>query len=638
MTVSILSPELLRKLPSPHGVAIAILQASQNESTGINDLADLIANDPALSGRLLQLANAAALGHRVVSIKQAVARLGMNAVKNLALCFSIVDQHSGGRCVPFPYKIFWSESLVMGHLMFELVTATNLGVADELFTCAMLARIGRLGLATAFPEEYAAVLTTPLSDAQLLTQEEVSLGIHHLDLSAAMLRQWGLPEPLLEAVLQHELPQGDQSISLPGAAPIAHALRVAYCVARLACNPTSTSSTTADLMNCQELLDFAEAYAISPSALESLLHNALTQSMAWSGILQLNVVDFSMLMHRSAPGATPDPGQNASSSTQLRILIAEDDPIVRTLLETWLKVEVGHSLLSAANGAEALELANSFLPQIIITDWRMPVMNGLDLCRELRHREWGQNVYVLMLTAADGDDDLVQAFDAGVDDYLTKPINRKALGARLKAAWRHVQMRETWVRDNQRLVRTGAELALSNRRFQLASMTDALTGIPNRRAGQSVLAQAISSAHRYRVPLCVISIDVDHFKTINDSFGHVAGDEALQLIGQTLQLAARKEDTVCRWGGEEFFIIAPNISLSDGAIAAERLRKFVENQTITLENANVSITISLGVACLDLESKNKDQLLIEADQALYAAKHGGRNRVGISELGEVRLF
>ena len=635
MTVSILSPELLRKLPSPHGVAIAILEASQNDSTGINDLAELIANDPALSGRLLQLANSAALGHRVVSIKQAVANLGMNAVKNLALCFSIVDQHSAGRCVPFPYKIFWSESLVMGHLMYELATAANLGPADELFTCALLARIGRLGLATAFAEEYATVLAAQLSDAQLLAEEEASLGIQHLDLSAAMLRQWGFPEPMLAAVLQHESPQGYQSISVPGAAPIAHALRVAYCVARLACTPTSTAST--DLMKCRELLDFAEAFAIAPSTLEALLNNALNQAMAWSGILQLNVVDFSTLLHRSKPDATPEPGQGASS-TQLRILIVEDDPIVRTLLETWLKVEVGHSLLSAANGAEALKLADTFLPQIIITDWRMPVMNGLDLCRALRDSERGQNIYVLMLTAADGDDDLVQAFDAGVDDYLTKPINRKALGARLKAAWRHVQMRETWMRDNQRLVRTGAELALSNRRFQLASMTDALTGIPNRRAGQNVLAQAISAAHRYRVPLCVISIDVDHFKVINDSFGHLAGDEALQLIGQTLQLAARKEDTVCRWGGEEFFIIAPNISLSDGAVAAERLRKFVENQTITLEDASVSVTISLGVACLDLESKNKDQLLIEADQALYAAKHGGRNRVGISELGEVRLI
>jgi diguanylate cyclase (GGDEF)-like protein len=293
--------------------------------------------------------------------------------------------------------------------------------------------------------------------------------------------------------------------------------------------------------------------------------------------------------------------------------------------------------MTAADGAQGLALAQSFMPQIIITDWRMPVMNGLELCQALRRSDWGQNMYVLMLTAADGDDDLVQAFEAGVDDYLTKPLNRKALGARLKAAWRYVHMRETWMRDNERLTRSAAELALSNRRFQLASLTDALTGLPNRRAGQSALAQAISAAQRYGVPLCVISIDIDHFKNINDNYGHVAGDEVLQLMGRTIQQAARKEDTVCRWGGEEFFIIAPNISLSEGAVAAERFRKFVENQTFTLEGALLSITISAGVACLDLESKGQDQLLIEADQALYAAKRGGRNRVAISELGEVRL-
>jgi diguanylate cyclase (GGDEF)-like protein len=555
----------------------------------------------------------------------------MEAVKNLALGFSIVDQHSSGRCVNFPYKKFWSESLLMGHLMRELATAAHLGSAEELFTCGLLARIGCLGFATAYPVEYAAVLNTPLSDAQLLAQEEATFGLHHLDISAALLREWGLPELLITPVLLHESPLGYASISVPGMGLIARALRVAYAVAKLACTPG-----TQDLLNSTELQDFAQALSIPQSELDVLLQNALTQSMAWAAILQLYLLDFSALVHQSTPDAQPA-GNKAPSSTQLRILIVDDDPIVRTLLETWLKIEVGHSLMSAANGAAALELAQSFMPQIIITDWRMPVMNGLDLCKALRQSDWGQNIYVLMLTAADGDDDLVQAFDAGVDDYLTKPLNRKALGARLKAAWRYVHMRETWMRDNERLARSAADLALSNRRFQLASLTDALTGIPNRRAGQSVLIQAISAAQRYGVPLCVISIDIDHFKEINDRFGHVAGDEVLQLIGQTLQQAARKEDTVCRWGGEEFFIIAPNISLSEGAIAAERFRKFVEQLTLTLEHASTKVTISLGVACLDLDSKSKDQLLIEADQAMYAAKRGGRNRVAVSELGEVRL-
>jgi diguanylate cyclase (GGDEF)-like protein len=632
MSASSLPQELRRKLPSPHGIAIAILEASQSEDTSISDIAELVANDPALSGRLLQLTNSAAMGGAVASIHQAVGRLGMHAVKNLALGFSVVDQHSSGRCAHFPYKKFWSESLLMAHLMRELATAVNLGSADELFTCALLARVGCLGLATAYPVEYAAVLSKPLSDAQLLAQEVSTLGIHHLDISAALLREWGFPELLITPVLLHESPLGFESISVPGMALIARALHVAYCVAKLACTPGTT-----DLLTCTQLQEFALDLAISTSALDLILQNALTQSMTWAGILQIYLLDFSTLIHQ-APSTSGLAPKSESSSTQLRILIVEDDQIIRTLLQTWLKVEVGHSLMSAADGAEALALAQTFMPQIIITDWRMPVMNGLELCRALRQSDWGQDIYVLMLTAANGDDDLVQAFDAGVDDYLTKPLNRKALGARLKAAWRYVHMRETWMRDNERLTRSAAELALSNRRFQLASLTDSLTGIPNRRAGQSVLVQALSAAQRYGVPLCVISIDIDHFKNINDNFGHAAGDEVLHLIGQTLQQAARKEDTVCRWGGEEFFIIAPNISLSEGAIAAERFRQFVEQQTLTLERAVTAVTISLGVACLDLESKSKDQLLIEVDQALYAAKRGGRNRVAVSELGEVRLI
>ena len=630
MRAPILPQALRQKLPSPHGVAIAILEASQNDNTGIGDIAELVANDPALSGRLLQLANAT-MDSGVASVHEAVERLDMEAVKHLALGFSVVDQHSSGRCLHFPYKRFWSESLLMGHLMRELAGALHMGSADELFTCALLARIGCLGLATAYPLEYAAVLSQPLSGTALLEQEVAVLGIHHLDVSAALLREWGFPEPLIAPVLLHELPRGFASLKAPRMVLIARSLRVAYRVACLACTPGTT-----DLMACPELREFARDFSLQPQALEQLLQNAVTQSMAWADILQIRPLDYAT-RHRPAPAA-PVPGtQRVAESTQLRILIVEDDIVNRTLLETWLKVEVGHSLMTAADGAQGLALAQSFMPQIIITDWRMPVMNGLELCQALRRSDWGQNMYVLMLTAADGDDDLVQAFEAGVDDYLTKPLNRKALGARLKAAWRYVHMRETWMRDNERLTRSAAELALSNRRFQLASLTDALTGLPNRRAGQSALAQAISAAQRYGVPLCVISIDIDHFKNINDNYGHVAGDEALQLMGRTIQQAARKEDTVCRWGGEEFFIIAPNISLSEGAVAAERFRKFVENQTFTLDGALLSITISAGVACLDLESKGQDQLLIEADQALYAAKRGGRNRVAISELGEVRL-
>ena len=631
MTALTLAQELRQQLPGPHGVATAILEASQENTPNLADIATLVASDPVLSGRLLQLANAAAIGSDAASIHQVVARLGLETVKNLALGFSLVDQYSHGRCTSFPYKKFWSESLLMGHLMRELAVAVHMGSADELFTCALLARVGCLGLATACPVEYATVLGKSLSGAPLLEQEVASLGLHHLDVSAALLREWGFPELLITPVLLHESPSGYASLNAPRMALIARALRVAYCVAEMACTPGTT-----ELLTCKELQDFAQTFALQPDALELLLQNALTQTMAWAEILQLRLMDFSVLCQRAQSTTLPTP-DSAAASTQLRILIVEDDSIVRTLLETWLKVEVGHRLMSAADGAEGLALAQSFMPQIIITDWRMPVMNGLDLCKTLRRSDWGQNIYVLMLTAADGENDLVQAFDAGVDDYLTKPLNRKALGARLKAAWRYVHMRETWMRDNERLTRSAAELALSNRRYQMASLTDALTGIPNRRAGQNVLIQAISAAQRYGVPLCVISIDIDHFKLINDQYGHMAGDEVLQLMGKTIQQAARKEDTVCRWGGEEFFIIAPNINLSEGAVAAERFRHFVERQTFTLESATVAVTISLGVACLDLDSKSKDQLLIEADQALYAAKRGGRNRVAISELGEVRL-
>jgi diguanylate cyclase (GGDEF)-like protein len=366
---------------------------------------------------------------------------------------------------------------------------------------------------------------------------------------------------------------------------------------------------------------------LSASDLAALVDRAVAQSQLWAGLLKIDLLDFAAVL----PPVTATAAPTVHTGSRLRILIVEDDPIARTLLLTWLKVDGGHRLYTASNGEEAMDLALRYSPQIIITDWRMPVMNGLELCKNLRLSDWGRSIYVLMLTAADEEEDLVTAFEAGVDDYLTKPLKRPALGARLKAAWRYVQLRETWMRDNERLARVAADLELSNRRHQLASLTDTLTGLPNRRAGQSSLTQAISAAQRYGKQLCVISIDIDHFKHINDRYGHGGGDEVLQLIGNTIQHVARVEDTVCRWGGEEFLIVAPNISLEEGIAAAHRFRRFVESLAISVDVHSISVTISLGVACLDVDSKTRDRLLIEADQALYEAKLAGRNRVAVMD-------
>jgi len=263
----------------------------------------------------------------------------------------------------------------------------------------------------------------------------------------------------------------------------------------------------------------------------------------------------------------------------------------------------------------------------------MPVMNGLDLCNALRASEWGRNIYILMLTSNESEDDLVHAFDAGVDDYLVKPVKLRALTARLKAAWRYVRLRDAWERDHESLARAADQLAVANHRLQYAALTDPLTELANRRAGQTALKQAWAASQRHD-PLVasILSIDIDHFKRINDLYGHSHGDLVLKKISQLLQHAARREDTVCRWGGEEFLLICPNMALRQGLHAAERLRRTVEATRFDLRGQLISVTVSIGVASWRSDMLSTEQMLDEADRALYNAKQNGRNRVALSQI------
>jgi len=326
-----------------------------------------------------------------------------------------------------------------------------------------------------------------------------------------------------------------------------------------------------------------------------------------------------------------------SHTEWLRVLVVEDDRIIRTLLETWLRDECHYTVATASNGKEALSLAIEFKPQVVMTDWLMPVMDGIALCKALRASQWGQNIYVLMLTSVESENDLVTAFTAGVDDYLTKPVNMRGLSARLMAAWRYVRLRDAWERDNERLTTTAAELALINRRLEHASLSDPLTELSNRRAGTASLRQAWSASTRYGHPLSLISVDADHFKVINDDYGHAAGDLVLQALAHCLRTGARSEDTVCRWGGEEFLLICPNLPLGEGAQMAERLRRSVAALKVTIESKLIQFTVSLGVASWRSDMVSQEILIAEADNALYAAKANGRNRVATVVDGQRRV-
>lgn len=631
MTVKLLEQELRQRLPSPHGVALAIMNAFRREEVSIAEISSLVETDPALTGRLLERANSAAMGGRpVVAVSQAVNRLGLQTVRQLALSFSLIDQYSKGNCAEFDYSRFWSHALLMGAAMKELGSFLRLGSPDELFTCGLLSRVGCLALATAYPQEYGKLLATGSQGSKLLALEREKLNIDHLRLSEALLVQWGIPGTYVEAVLFHEEPTWAQFTQ--GSRPwlLCQTLYLSWQLADLVLAPKVEPS-----LRISELTEIASHLGIDATTLGKHVDAAVLE---WQTLGEkLKVKSNTVPGFEKMTQDTVQPGQE-NDSEWLRVLIVEDDPIIRKLLVEWLRDENHHTVRTAVNGSEALAQALDFKPHLVLTCWRMPVMDGVELCQALRSSDWGQNIYVLMLTSADQESELVEAFDAGVDDYLTKPVNKRALSARLQAAWRYIRMRDAWERDHERLTSMAAELALSNRRLQLAALTDPLTELANRRAGLTALSQAWSAATRHGHPLTVISLDIDSFKSINDGHGHAAGDAVLQQVGRCLRAAARKEDTVCRWGGEEFLLISPNVTLSQGIQAAERLRKNIVSLSITVDGKQIPITVSLGLASCENALGSQEQLLADADKALYGAKMGGRNRLAVFKQGKVQTL
>jgi diguanylate cyclase (GGDEF)-like protein len=299
------------------------------------------------------------------------------------------------------------------------------------------------------------------------------------------------------------------------------------------------------------------------------------------------------------------------------ILVVEDDPVTRRLLEKIL-AEAGCSEVRAAvNGRDALEiLKHSFYP-IVITDWIMPEMDGLQLCHAIRHDDLPGYIYIIVLTVKDAKSDIVRGLEAGADEYLVKPINPSELLVRLKTA--------------QRILGLEKSLKTTNEEIRTLSIKDPLTGIFNRIYLMERLPQEIKRSHRYGHPLSIIMCDIDHFKEVNDEFGHKAGDQILKEFVHCLSASVRQDiDWIARYGGEEFLIVLPETDLQPACLVAERLRRVVSEKVFRLKGKDIQITSSFGVSNFNPAKGQRitfDVLMEEADEFLYEAKRAGRNRV-----------
>ena len=303
------------------------------------------------------------------------------------------------------------------------------------------------------------------------------------------------------------------------------------------------------------------------------------------------------------------------------ILVADDEPINRSLIQRRLE-RAGYHVLTARNGQEAVEKARASLPDLVILDVMMPEMDGLEACRLIKDDPATHDIPVIFLSARDETDVKVSGLSLGANDYISKPFKAEELLARVDVAMRLKRERDQ-LRTNVQEARAHAEIA------QERAMTDALTGLLNRYGLQRVLAHEHAEARRYQRPLSCLMIDLDNFKTINDTYGHSAGDTALQQVSSILTDVVRRSDMVFRYGGEEFLVLLPETELEGATALAEKIRGAAAARLFGDGEQVFHLTLSAGAANLfDHESGN--DMIARADVALYQAKEQGRNRVEVA--------
>jgi two-component system cell cycle response regulator len=301
----------------------------------------------------------------------------------------------------------------------------------------------------------------------------------------------------------------------------------------------------------------------------------------------------------------------------VKILIAEDDIISSKILQKNL-LNWGYYVIPARSGAEAWQALQDEDLRMALLDWMMPGMDGIEVCRKIRRRKKFKYTYIILLSAKDRKQDIITGLSSGADDYMTKPVNFLELRARLQTGRRIIELEDKL-------------LVVQNQLKDLASR-DSLTKIWNRNESTKFLGDELERGNREGIPTGVILLDIDHFKRINDFYGHDIGDQALLRVVSRIKKKVRKSDKVGRYGGDEIIVVLPRCGASEIAKIAERLRLSVSSKGIKTELDTVPLTISLGCAATDATGILSPERFIKvADEALLKAKQQGRNRFVVAD-------
>jgi diguanylate cyclase (GGDEF)-like protein len=604
--------EIADRLPSPPGLCLSLLSLASESRETSRAIVECLRADPALTGRLVRRINGArpAGAAPVSTARAAAAGLDATAIRDFALSFSLPSKKPEEFCQAFDLRSHWLQSLACGAAAESIARRFETADPDEAFTFGLLCRVGMLALATVHPEEFAAVLreaASPVPGALEAAEMRV-LQIDHWRAGAGLMEAWGFPASFVSPLIA--LSRSAQGAATEDAGTGSQALlSLARQMAdELVAGEGPTRAFPIELRAAREEAEHRFRELVDLCGLRPRAEAALAAPAR-----ALEVSDFE-------PRAKVPDGSPAT-----RILVLDDDPGARHLLGLHLR-RAGYDVITAADGRAGLRAAIAEAPQMVITDWLMPGLSGLEVCKALRETEAGRHMYVIVLTSREEEDSVVAGLEAGANDYLTKPFNSRILLARVQAGERMIELRRQVEVDKLIDRKRVAQMAQLTRKLRTVTLEDALTGLRNRRFAMDALGKAWNASERSGLKVSVVMIDIDHFKRVNDEHGHQTGDAVLRATAEVLRESCRRSDTVCRLGGEEFLVITTNGAEHEALGCAERLRAAVESNRVVSGTFDGHVTISLGVAERTDGMQGIDDLLAAADLAVYEAKAQGRNR------------
>ena len=623
------------QLISPKGIALAIIRLLQRDDYRINEVVQLVQSDPAIAGRVLYFANAAIFGRSrpLVSLQGAIVALGTFRLRDLIIGLSVMNEHRQGRCPAFDYDGFWAHSLATAIACQQLAQFAQIA-SEEIFTIGLLARVGELALASIYPEEYSQLLLALRgAHTDLAQSERQHFAMDHRELGASILREWGLPDVLIEAAFHHRDPE---------AAGFADGSRVQTLTQCLAFASTLARMCMADEEGRWSLLPALLArgarLGVDRESLDKLVDEVVKRWREWGKTLHLRTRDlppFADIVAASPPmrrmggnGGSDGNGKHANAGGLLVQLIGvatDEGAALAAQIEA-----LGHRprLLEATPAACAQALRRP--GQMIIIEASIPGLDLADFCRRLRLSATGKDNYTLLLAAPEFETQAQQAVDAGADDVLYKPVNAQTLRVHLKAAARLLQLKDEIQRERTGVLRSTDEFALAQKRLLQDALTDPLTQLANRRNGLDFLSSEAIFARASGAPLALLMLDIDHFKRINDRYGHAAGDAILRQLADVLRRVSRSGDLIFRYGGEEFAAVLTDADRKMAQAIGERIRAQVEANDFVWENEHIPLTLSVGAAVASSATTDSAELIKAADAAMYQAKAAGRNRVVVA--------